>query len=127
MQTKQQSSCPGFNSYLRIIRHYLNNDDLILKRNINWSSPEILSFSSESSTTVRVDQSADVWSLVMVLSEIFTGEIPYDSQYYRQMDIHSFNAAIKEGHRPKVPPRVMNITWLSKLVSFFSCPILLSY
>eukprot|EP01036_Dinobryon_divergens_P024381 gene24382-32827_t len=66
--------------------------------------------------TLKVDQSADIWSLVMVLSEIFTGEIPYDSQYYRQMDIHAFNAAIKEGHRPKIPPRIMNITWLSKLI-----------
>lgn len=75
---------------------------------------------------MKVDQSADIWSLVMVLSEIFSGEIPYDSQYYRQMDIHSFNAAIKEGHRPKVPPRMMNITWLSKLVSkFFFSPLLL--
>jgi serine/threonine protein kinase len=89
------------------------------KRNINWSSPEILSFSLDNGTTSKVDQSADIWSLAMVLSEIFTGEIPYDSQYYRQMDIHAFNAAIKEGHRPKVPPRMMNITWLSKLVSTF--------
>ena len=98
-----------------VITSMMDDFDLY-SRNINWSSPEILSFSSESGATVKVDQSADVWSLVMVLSEIFSGEIPYDSQYYRQMDIHSFNTAIKEGHRPKMPPRVMNITWLNKLV-----------
>ena len=122
MRTKQRNSCRGIIIHSELyegiticITSMIDDFDLY-SRNINWSSPEILSFSSESGAAVKVDQSADVWSLVMVLSEIFTGEIPYDSQHYRQMDIHSFNAAIKEGHRPKVPPRVMNITWLNKLV-----------
>ena len=63
-----------------------------------------------------MDQSADVWSLAMVISEILTGEIPYDTQQYRLMDMDSFNEAVKQGHRPNIPSRLKNITWLNKMV-----------
>jgi len=92
-----------------------------ITRNINWSSPEILN--SFQSHTV-VDQSADVWSLMMVISEIFSGEIPFDSDLYRQMRIEALNSAIQEGHRPKIPSRFLDITWLNKLVSTIYCYIL---
>jgi serine/threonine protein kinase len=63
-----------------------------------------------------VHQSADVWSLAMVISEILSGEIPFDSAPFRQMELNAFNTAISEGHRPKIPPRLMNITWLSGII-----------
>ena len=84
-----------------------------LNSNINWSSPETLN--TENS---RINQAADVWSLGMVIFEIISGEVPFDTDKYRSMTLHQFTEHLREGHRPPIPKEVAHISWLRELVSY---------
>lgn len=66
-------------------------------RNINWSSPEVLK------NSVDINSSADVWSLAFVITEIFTGNIPYDTEECRAMSFEAFNEKVQAGMRPEIP------------------------
>lgn len=79
-------------------------------RNINWSPPEVLSNKFDS-----ICELSDVWSLSMVVAEILTGEIPFDSQQMRAMTVENFVDALSKNIRPTLPTSAE--PWLVKLVS----------
>lgn len=81
--------------------------------NINWSSPETLKISQEQ---VTVTQSADIWSIGMVLYEILSGIVPFDEEEYRNMTIERFLEELREGARPRLPKEFAHITWIKKMV-----------
>lgn len=82
-----------------------------LSRNINWSSPESL---TESSTS----KCADVWSLALVLSEIFSGQVPFDSPEFRDLTFDEFCKRIESGVRPEIPRKISDAyPWLLDMVN----------
>jgi serine/threonine protein kinase len=123
---------------------------IVLNSNINWSSPEQLlghtedsmavqhndsnftknslvgnpSESSSSniriSSTPSINQSADVWSLAMVMYEILSGEVPFDTEEFRNMTFEKFIQSLKNGIRPPIPVEFSHLTWFIDLVSTFS-------
>jgi len=75
----------------------LNDSDIgILPKNVNWSSPEVLN------GTAGINLSADIWSLAVVLSEIFTGTIPFDTPAIRLMPYDEFCKQLEIGLRPEL-------------------------
>jgi serine/threonine protein kinase len=83
----------------------------ILPQNINWSAPEVLSGEQD------VSASADVWSLSLVISEILTGEVPFDSAEYRKLSLSEFLVKLESGSRPALPPVVaIEYPWLVDLL-----------
>ena len=60
---------------------------------------------------------ADVWSLSMVIWEILSGEVPFDSAEFRAMDLDAFVARLKAGLRPQLPREFAPYGWLKDLVS----------
>ena len=81
--------------------------------NINWSSPEVLHESAV------VDQSADIWSLALVIAEILTGDVPFDSPDLRMMDLKAFREKLRLGLRPPIPGFVSereSLSWLHDLL-----------
>ena len=70
-------------------------------RNINWTAPEILIDNGRD-----VSELSDVWSLAVVASEILTGEIPFDTQQYRQLTVESFVDALAMDLRPSLPTKI---------------------
>ncbi len=69
--------------------------------------------------TAPIGESADVWSLGMVLHEILSGEVPFDSEAYRALSLDAFLVQLREGARPEMPKEVAHISWLSDLVRLF--------
>jgi serine/threonine protein kinase len=81
-------------------------------RNINWSSPEVLN------SGANINSSADVWSLALVITEIFTGNIPFDTEECRVMSFDRFNQKIEAGMRPEIPPDfAVKHPWFMEMVS----------
>eukprot|EP01035_Chromulina_nebulosa_P017311 gene17311-22852_t len=75
----------------------LTDSDIgILPKNVNWSSPEVLKGTS------GINLSADIWSLAVVLSEIFTGNIPFDTPAIRLMPYEEFCKQLEAGLRPEL-------------------------
>lgn len=85
---------------------------LIDDRNINWTSPEVLTDDRR-----KVSDLSDVWSLGLVVTEIISGDIPFDTNACRNMTIDEFVRALENNLRPPLPPSAEE--WLSTLV--FSC------
>eukprot|EP00602_Paraphysomonas_sp_CaronLab_P012635 CAMPEP_0185041654 /NCGR_PEP_ID=MMETSP1103-20130426/41239_1 /TAXON_ID=36769 /ORGANISM="Paraphysomonas bandaiensis, Strain Caron Lab Isolate" /LENGTH=523 /DNA_ID=CAMNT_0027581487 /DNA_START=769 /DNA_END=2340 /DNA_ORIENTATION=+ len=79
-------------------------DRISMPKNINWSAPEILLDNGND-----VSELADVWSLAVVAGEILTGEIPFDTQYYRALTVEAFVDALKNNLRPKLPSHLDDI------------------
>jgi serine/threonine protein kinase len=81
----------------------------------NWSPPELV-------TTEQLDLSAatyssDVWSLAMVISEIFSGKVPFTGDTEGDMvvmgDFKGFRTRLDAGYRPSIPTTVAaNCPWL---------------
>jgi serine/threonine protein kinase len=69
---------------------------------------------------VTVNQSADVWSIGMVMFEILSGEIPFDTNDHRNMIVDHFLEELKSGVRPSLPREFSHITWIKKLVSMLN-------
>ena len=78
---------------------------------MNWSSPELLSGQRH-----LVNQAADVWSLAMVIAEIMTGEVPYDSPEYRSLPLEEFLHRLKANERPSLPKVFLQKLWLEDMV-----------
>jgi len=94
-----------------------DNDPRKLPLNINWSSPEILIGGFDSlSATHRT--AVDIWSLAMVLTEIFTGEVPFDNPECRSIssNIDQFIEYLRGGARPKLPKDYLDHRWLHDMV-----------
>jgi serine/threonine protein kinase len=51
----------------------------------------------------EVTELSDVWSLAVVAAEILSGEIPFDTQQYRQLTVESFVDALANDIRPSLP------------------------
>lgn len=89
-----------------------------LPRNINWSPPEVLAGNVHSA-----EKSIDVWGLAMVLSEILIGEVPFDSEEFRQLSLYEFLGTLSDGARPvlneKTAPSVPRgeLEWIEELLS----------
>lgn len=84
-----------------------------MPRNVNWSAPELFS----DDPAVKIEKSADVWSLAMVMSEIFTGVVPFDTESCRAMSLQLFIDHIKGGARPSIPLQYAQIAWIKQMVS----------
>ena len=62
--------------------------------------------------------SSDVWSLTLVISEILTGEVPFDSLEYRKLSLGEFLAGLEAGRRPELPAVVtQRCPWLAELMA----------
>ena len=89
-------------------------------RNINWSAPEVFS------SPLTVNWRADIWSLAMVIAEILTGEVPFDTAVCRAMPLEQFLEALRQDMRPQLPNKIQNAhPWLAELVSSNLSSILL--
>ena len=65
----------------------------------------------------RVCPKSDVWSLSLVLSEILTGRIPFDTPAHRRMTMPDFVATVRAGERPAFPGWVVEqVPWLVLVV-----------
>ncbi len=69
----------------------------MLPQSINWSAPEVLRGEQ------NVSAAADVWSLTMVIAEILTGEVPFDSPGCRQLTLNEFLDKLEGGLRVTLP------------------------
>lgn len=79
--------------------------------NINWASPEILG------EAARVSDAADVWSLAFVISEILTGEVPFDTPEMKKTNMESYKKELENGLRPKIPKNIEEeCPWLVTLL-----------
>lgn len=81
--------------------------------NINWSSPETL---GNLTSTQIINQSADVWSLAMVMVEILSGEVPFDTDDCRSLTFESFIERLRDGMRPTIPHDATHVRWLVELI-----------
>ena len=99
----------------REVSHILDgNNNTSIPRNINWSSPEVLEGSN------NITQSSDVWSLAFVISEIFTGNVPFDTFECRNMPFDVFKENLRSGMRPTIPPSIyVDNPWFQTMVSRF--------
>lgn len=52
----------------------------------------------------------------MVFSEIFSGEIPFDSTECKLLSLEKFVDKLKGGMRPRLPLEVRKLNWLNDLV-----------
>ena len=83
-------------------------------RNINWAAPELL----RSDFTGAVNSQSDVWSLAMVLAEIFSGEVPFDSEHHRKLHITLFLEQIQDGLRPEIPDSIKQaFPWIEEVLN----------
>ena len=88
-----------------------SQDFRLFPSNINWSAPEVL---SEQAT---ITAAADIWSLAMVIVEILTGEVPFDTQDWRNLRMDTFLGRLREGQRPYIPASISDqFPWLPKLI-----------
>jgi serine/threonine protein kinase len=92
-------------------------DMVFVLRNVNWSSPEVLNDGVDH----PINQRADVWSLTLVIFEILSGEIPFDSPEYRNLHFDDFRTKLRAGLRPPIPDDILaREPWIADLVSSFS-------
>lgn len=104
-----------------IILNDVDKEKRLFPSNINWSSPETLNTDNP-----NINQSADVWSLGMVIFEIISGDVPFDTDKYRAMTLEQFIAHLKDGHRPPIPKEINHINFLKELVrKFFAICVLM--
>lgn len=69
--------------------------------------------------TTEINWRADIWSLAMVITEILTGEVPFDSPACRAMVMDNFVDALLSGMRPAIPQKIETAhPWLLKMVIF---------
>jgi len=103
------------------ISNSMNNNgtyEAALPRNINWSPPEVLA-----GNVMAADKSIDVWGLAMVLSELLLGEVPFDSDEFRQLSMYEFLGVLSDGARPclneKTAPNVprADIEWIESMLA----------
>jgi serine/threonine protein kinase len=119
----------------RILGTDIDHEGYPVPKNRNWSPPEILS------GTYRVaDESSDIYSLGMVISEILAGAVPYDEKELRRLSLEDFFLHVYDGrNRPDlskagVPMDVIDVvgrTWFTEsqmrctamdlLTSFLEC------
>ncbi len=86
---------------------------ILIHRNINWSAPEVLS-----STPSEINWRADIWSLAMVITEILSGEVPFDSPICRSMPLDQFLTSLAEDMRPQIPSKVETVhPWIKDMVN----------
>lgn len=95
-----------------IILSDVDKDKRLFPSNINWSSPETLNTDNS-----NINQAADVWSLGMVIFEIISGDVPFDTDKHRALTLEQFLAQLKDGLRPPIPKEINHISWLKELVS----------
>lgn len=62
----------------------------------------------------KISELSDVWSLTMVIAEILSGDIPYDSPAVRAMTVENFVKSLSENSRPALPSSTPD--WLRYLV-----------
>ena len=80
--------------------------------NVNWSAPEVLSEENIITTA------ADIWSLAMVIVEILTGDVPFDTMEWRQLQIGDFLERLKDGQRPNLPASISDqFPWVPKIIA----------
>ncbi len=91
-------------------------NNISICRNINWTAPEILINDSN-----QINELSDVWSLTMVIAEILTGEIPFDTAATRAMTVEKFVASIADGARPAFPTSTPE--WMRTIVSEVPSPL----
>lgn len=65
---------------------------------------------------IVVNERADVWSLAMVMYEIVSGEVPFDTDECRAMSFDQFLSRVKDGLRPQIPAEYHKYSWLLELV-----------
>lgn len=65
---------------------------------------------------IVVNERADVWSLAMVMYEIVSGEVPFDTDECRAMSFDQFLSRVKNGLRPQIPAEYHKYPWLLELV-----------
>jgi serine/threonine protein kinase len=107
-----------------------------LPSNINWSSPETLQRSLmrhdgylahvlhtdveagqiRTPRKIKVNESADVWSLAMVMYEILSGEVPFDTEECRSLSFELFLTKVRNGLRPTIPVEFAKHAWLRELI-----------
>lgn len=87
---------------------------MLVCRNINWSSPEVL----DGATSINLK--ADVWSLAMVITEIFSGDVPFDTEECRLMSLDAFKEMLKKGFRPPVGDLFLSKNpWFRQMVRYY--------
>jgi serine/threonine protein kinase len=82
-----------------------------LPRNINWSAPEVMRGDTQ------VGTSSDVWSLALVISEVMSGDVPFDTPEIRMMTMDDFLTNVQAGMRPTLPYFVADVPNLLDMVS----------
>jgi serine/threonine protein kinase len=87
-----------------------SSDMAPMPQNINWSPPEVLSDAEVSFIT----HSSDVWSLSVVVAEIVSGNVPFDSSECRQLSVEAFVEALVGGMRPELPEKTED--WLVQML-----------
>ncbi len=88
-----------------------SQQDRLFPSNINWSAPEVLS------EQVIITYKADIWSLAMVIVEILTGEVPFDTAEWRALRMDEFLGRLESGNRPYIPASISDqFPWLTALI-----------
>lgn len=73
-----------------------------------------------STTSAEIDWRADIWSLAMVITEILSGEVPFDTPVCRSMLMDHFIEALKRDMRPAIPAKIEAAhPWLVEMVRVF--------
>ena len=65
----------------------------------------------------KVSELSDVWFLGLVVTEIISGDIPFDTPACRNMTIDEFVQALENNLRPPLPASAED--WLSTVVCTF--------
>ena len=54
----------------------------------------------------------------MVLAEIFSGEVPFDSEHHRKLHITLFLEQIQDGLRPEIPDSIkQDFPWINEILN----------
>lgn len=73
-------------------------------------------------STYAIDWRADIWSLAMVITEIMSGEVPFDTTVCRSMLLENFLEALQQDMRPGIPPKIATAhPWLMDMVCLSYC------